>query len=86
MALTERKEIGQRTILADGQIEVREDTVIEKDGVEISRTYHRHVVAPGDDLTKEAPEVHRVAKVEHTAARVKAYKDAVAARMAERGV
>ena len=53
MALTERIEIGRREVLADGQIQVRTDTIIEKDGVEISRAFHRHVVAPGDDLTKE---------------------------------
>ena len=72
--LTERKEIAQRTILVDGQIQVREDTVIERDGVEISRSYHRHVVAPGDDLTKEDPSVARVAVAEHTPERVAAFK------------
>ena len=46
MALTERKEIGSMNVLPMGQIEVRTDTVIEKDGFEISRTYHRHVCEP----------------------------------------
>ena len=30
---------------------------IKKDGVKISETYHRHVLAPGDDLTKEDAKV-----------------------------
>jgi|TARA_R110002110_G_scaffold49088_2_gene145643 hypothetical protein len=78
MALTERKEISQRTVLADGQIQVREDTVIERDGVEISRTYHRHVLAPGDAITAEDPSVQRIAMAEHTPAKIAAYKAASA--------
>ena len=74
MALTERIEIGSRQVLADGQIQVRTDTVIEKDGVEISRTYHRHVVAPGDDVSREDPSVQRIALAEHTPAKIAAYK------------
>jgi len=35
MALTERKEIGKMEILPDGIIQVRTDTVIERDGVEV---------------------------------------------------
>jgi len=74
MALSERKEIGSRDVLIGGQIQVRTDTIIERDGVEISRTYHRHVVAPGDDVSREDPSVQRIAKVEHTVARITAYK------------
>ena len=80
MALTKRTEIWNRTILADGQIHVRLDTVIEEDGKEISRTYWRKVLAPGDDLTAESAQVRRVAQAEWTPAVVDAYKAAVAAR------
>lgn len=74
MALTERIEIGSREVLADGQIQIRRDTVIERDGVEISRTYHRHVIAPGDDVSGEDVSVRRIANVEHTPAKIAAYK------------
>ena len=74
MALTERTEIGSREILPDGQIQVRTDTIIEKDGIEVTRTYHRHVVLPGDDLTKEDPAVQLIADAVHTPAVVAAYK------------
>tara|TARA_R110000824_G_scaffold56430_1_gene154500 strand:- start:41 stop:289 length:249 start_codon:yes stop_codon:yes gene_type:complete len=73
MALTERVEIGMREVLADGQIRVRTDTVIERDGVEISRTYHRHVVVPGQDVSGEHADVQRVATAEHTAEVIAAY-------------
>jgi hypothetical protein len=74
MALTERIEIGSRDVLADGQIMVRTDTVIERDGVEISRTYHRHVIAPGDSITGQDPAVQRIAAAEHTPAKIAAYR------------
>ena len=73
MALTERTEIGQRTVLPDGQIQVRTDTVIERDGVEISRSYHRHVVVPGADVSGEDASVQTVANAVHTDAVIAAY-------------
>jgi hypothetical protein len=76
MALTERQEIGSREVLADGQIQVRTDTVIERDGVEISRTFHRHVVAPGDDVSGEDAAVKTVANAVHTDAVIAAYRAA----------
>ena len=75
MALTERIEIGRREVLTDGQIQVRTDTIIEKDGVEIRRAFHRHVLAPGQDLSKEHPCVVLLAKTEWTPEVVKAYRD-----------
>jgi len=76
MALTERQVIGSREVLPDGQIQIRTDTVIERDGIEISRTYHRHVLAPGDPITSEDPSVQRIAMAEHTPAKVAAFKAA----------
>jgi len=82
MALTERTVVSSREVLSDGQIQVRTDTVIERDGVEISRTYHRHVIAPGDDVSGEDAGVQTVANAVHTAAVIAAYEAAVAARNA----
>ena len=83
MALTERTEISRREVLADGQIQVRTDTIIERDGVEVSRSFHRHVVVPGDDVSGEDASVQTVANAVHTAAVIAAYRTAVAARDAE---
>ena len=79
MAITERTEIGSREVLADGQIQVRTDTVIERDGVEISRTYHRHVVSPGDDVSGENAAVQTVANAVWTAEVIAAYEAAAEA-------
>ena len=73
MALTERIVIGSREVLADGQIQVRTDTVIERDGVEISRSLHRHVIAPGDDVSGEDESVQIIANAVHTAEVIAAY-------------
>ena len=52
-------------------IQVRTDTVIKEDGVELSRTYHRHVVTPDisdENLAKEDAEVQAIANVAWTQA------------------
>lgn len=33
------------------------------DGVEIARTFHRHVVHPGDNVSNEDPKVQSIANV-----------------------
>ena len=76
MALTERTEIGSREVLADGRIQVRTDTVIERDGVEVSRSFHRHVVVPGQDVSGEDASVQTVANAVHTAEVIAAYNAA----------
>jgi hypothetical protein len=79
MALTERTEIGSREVLSDGQIQVRTDFIVERDGIEISRTYHRHVLVPGASIINEAPSVQRLAMAEHTPSVVSAYRASITA-------
>lgn len=80
MALTERTEIASREVLADGQIQVRTDTIIERDGVEVSRSFHRHVISPGDDVSGEDASVQTVANAVHTDEVVAAFRAKRAAR------
>ena len=48
MALTERNENDKIEVVGQYKaVQVRKATVIERDGVEISRTFHRHVLHPG---------------------------------------
>jgi hypothetical protein len=47
-------------------IQVRAATVIKEDGVEISRSFHRHVVDPNSDLTNESDEVKKLAEIYFT--------------------
>jgi len=74
MALTERQEIGKIEVVGPWKhIQVREDTVIERDGDEISRSYHRYVVAPGDDHEGLPADVRSVAEALHTSEHNQAY-------------
>ena len=47
-------------------IQIRTATIIERDGVEISRNFHRRVVGPLDDVAGETPEVRSIAALLHT--------------------
>ena len=67
MALTERTVEDKIEIVGDYKhIQVRTATVIERDGVEISRSFSRHVVAPGDDISGESAEVQAICNAVHT--------------------
>jgi len=83
MALTEETKEDKIEIVGDFKhVQVRTATVIKRDGVEISRTYHRHVVAPNADITGESTEVQAVCAAVHT----QAVKDAYAAHLAAQEV
>ena len=60
------------------QIQVRTATVIKEDGVELSRSFTRHVVGPDDDSTNESADVKAMVKQFHTDAVKKAYADHIA--------
>jgi hypothetical protein len=55
-------------------VQVRTATVIEEDGVELSRSFHRHVVSPTDDYSGETDEVKAVCEAVFTAEVVEAYE------------
>jgi len=75
MALTERTEEDKIEIVGPFKhVQVRTATIIERDGVEISRSFHRHVVNPGDDTTNESAEVQAICAAVHTADIIAAYQ------------
>lgn len=78
MAITKRLEYKEE-ILPNQVIQVRTTTVVEEDGVELARSHHRHVVAPGDDVTGEVQEVQDIANALWTADVIAAYQASVAA-------
>ncbi len=65
-------------VVENGAVQVRTKTAILEDGVQISGTFHRHVVAPGDDYSKQDARVKAICAATHTAAVVAAYKAAQA--------
>jgi len=60
MALTERIE-QKLEILPNGMIQVKNMTVIERDGVEISRINNRKVIDVDDDVTTESARIKAIA-------------------------
>ena len=47
MALTETSENDKIEVVNRWNIQVRKATIIKKDGVELTRTFHRHCLVPG---------------------------------------
>jgi len=66
-------------VVESGIVQVRTCTKIMEDGTQISGTFHRHTVAPGDDYSTEDARVQAICAATHTAEVVAAYK----AKMAE---
>lgn len=67
MALTEETVQDKIEIVGEFKhIQVRTATVIKRDGIEISRSFHRHVVAPTDDVSGESAEVQAICAAVHT--------------------
>ena len=60
-------------------VQVRTCTKVLEDGVELSSSFHRHVVSAGDDYSNESAEVQAICAAVHTDAVVSAYAAHVAA-------
>ena len=71
---TEKVVIDKIEVLEDGQIQIRQATKVYKDGVEISKSYFRKVLEPGQDLSKEDEKVSAVASAVWTEKVVKDFK------------
>jgi hypothetical protein len=57
MALTENTSIDQIEIVGDWNIQVRQATIIERDGEFVSRTFHRWVLNPDTDISDQQQKV-----------------------------
>lgn len=78
MALTERTEIGKVEVVGQWRhVQVREDTVIERDGEEISRSHHRYVIAPGDGFEHPDTLVKAICVAAHTTELVEQYQQSL---------
>ena len=74
MAFTEKKEHKLEIIPPHSIIQCREANIVEKDGTEVGRTYHRHVRAPGEDVSGDCAELQAVATALWTTEVVAAYE------------
>ena len=86
MALTEETLNDKIEVVHNGTfpvVQVRSANIIKRDGVEISRSFSRHVVAPDADITGESAEVQAICAAVHTQAVKDAYAAHLAAQAAE---
>ena len=73
MALTERNEIDQIEIVQQWNIQVRQATIIVRDGAFVSRTFHRWVLNPDSDISGQEPKVQAIANAAWTPEVIAAY-------------
>lgn len=67
-------------VVASGAVQVRTATKVVEDGIVISQSFHRHVVAPGADYSGEDARVQAICAATHTPEVIEAYKAAIAAQ------
>jgi len=82
MSLTKSTTIDQITVTESGIVLYREATKIMEDGNELSKTYHRTSLTPGQDLTGIPANVAEICNVAWTAEVIAAYQAQVAAQQA----
>jgi hypothetical protein len=76
MALEKQTVVDKIEVIENGCVQVRTATRIVEDGNVISSSYHRHVVAPGQDYSQEDDRVQVICAATHTSEVVAAYQAA----------
>jgi hypothetical protein len=66
MALTEKINIDKIEVVQDWSIQVRQATIIERDGEFVSRTFHRWVLTPDSDISGQEQKVKDICNVAWT--------------------
>ena len=77
MAFTERQEYKLEVIPPFHIIQCRRADIVEKDGKEVGRTYHRHLRAPGEDVSGDCAELQSIAAALWTQEVIDAYQASV---------
>ena len=77
-SFTERQEHQLEIIPPYSIIQCRRADIVEKDGVEVGKTYHRHVRTPGEDVSDDCEELRAVAAALWTPAVIEAYQNSIA--------
>ena len=80
MALTKEIIVDKIEVLEMGQVQVRTATRVLEDGAVLSSSFHRHVLAPDDDLSEQDPKVVAIANATWTPEVVTAYQEMIDAQ------
>jgi hypothetical protein len=57
-------------VMPDGQLQIKEATIITEGDKEVSKTYFRKVIDVGADVSNEVQEIQDIAAQEHTSERI----------------
>ena len=79
MAITKEIVVDQITVTENGIVLYREATRIVEDGKELTKTYHRTSLTPGQDLTGQPANVVAIANTVWTPEVIAAYQAALEA-------
>ena len=86
MALTENTNIDKIEVIENGFIQVRQATIIERDGEFVSRTFHRWVLTPDMDISNQEQKVKDIANAAWTPEVRQAYQTFKAEQAKKLGV
>jgi hypothetical protein len=75
MMLTKEIVTGSIEIFQDLNMNVREDTIVLEDGVELSRTFFRYSLIPGDDVSTRPQLVKDITALLWTPEAIQSWKD-----------
>ena len=85
MALTETVNIDRIEVANDWNIQVRQATVIEKDGEQVARSFHRWVLTPDMDISGQEQKVKDICNAAWTPEVRQAYEAFKAEQAAKLG-
>ena len=74
MSLDKQVLIDKIEIVENGTVQVRQATIITDNGNQVSRTFHRWCISPGEDYSTQEQQVQDICKVAHTLEVIAAYK------------
>ena len=78
MAITKITAIDKIEIVGDFKhIQVREASIIQEDGVELTRSFHRYVLSPGQDISEQSSEIQAIANAVWTEELIAAYQASI---------
>jgi hypothetical protein len=77
MSLTKTTSIDQITVTENGIVLYREATRIMEDGKQLSQSFHRSSIAPGDDYSNQSDRVKAICQAAHTPAVITAYQNSM---------
>ena len=80
MTIEKQKVVDQINVSENGIVFYREATLTIEDGVQLSQTYHRTSLIPGQDLTDQPAEVVAIANTAWTTQVISAYQAAQTAQ------